>query len=79
MTRTDAAGLFCIALVIGWGVGLMTNGEIYYYAGKNAAKQEAKEYAKRWAEEELKAHCFNWYTDRRKHDYMACKKPEWMK
>lgn len=75
----DVVGLCAAFAVFGWAIGLMTNADISYWAGKINARQEAKAEAKRWAEEELKKHCPSWHTDRRKNDYMACTKPEWMK
>jgi hypothetical protein len=79
MKPVDFAGIFIIGIMLGCTLGLMANGKVYYFAGKVRGYEKAQEEAKRWAEEELKAHCPGWYTDRRQHDYMACKKPEWMR
>jgi hypothetical protein len=79
MTKTHAIGLFALGLILGCFIGILANGDIYYFAGKQSAKGEARQEAMRWAEEELKRHCVSWHTDRRKDDYIACIKPDWMK
>ena len=75
----DVVGLCLCSMVLGWAIGLMTNADISYYAGKLNARQQAKEDAMRWAKEELRRSCPSWYTDRRQDRFMACNKPEWMK
>jgi len=79
MTKTDTIAIFGLGIVIGCFLGLMANGELYYFAGKKTGYGEAKKEAMQWAKEELKRHCPSWHTDRRQHDYIACHKPEWMK
>jgi len=79
MKTSDVVGLCASCVVLGWAIGLMTNADISYFAGKLNSSQEAKAEAKRWAEEELKRHCVAWHTDRRSGQYMACTKPDWMR
>ena len=57
----------------------MTNNEISYYAGKMEGIKESRELAKQWATQELRRLCPSWFTDKRKDNYMACKKADWMK
>ena len=79
MSKTNAIGLFALGIVLGGFIGLLANGELYYFAGKKVAQKEARQEAMQWAQEELKRHCVSWHTDRRKDDYIACHKPGWMK
>ena len=79
MKSVDVVSLFAVGIILGWAIGLMTNNYVQFYAGKVAAKEEARKEARQWAEEELKHHCVSWHTDRRRNDYMACLKPDWMR
>lgn len=78
MSKSTGIWLFAFGILFGGFLGVMANGELYYWAGQKNTEKKAKEEAMRWAKEELKINCLGWYTDRRRNDLMACQKPEWM-
>ena len=79
MRKADLAGIISLSILVGFSIGMMVNHEVSYYSGKMAGRKESVESARQWARKELKSLCHSWFTDSRAGDYMACKKPEWMK
>ncbi len=79
MRKADVIGLCGLSLIVGCFVGVIISHEVSHYSGRMQERSQAKKDAMTWAKKELKAHCPAWFTDRRASDYMACKKPEWMK
>lgn len=78
MTKVDIVSLCVASMIVGVTAGLSVSHDVSRYVGKLDAATHAKEKAVQWAKNELIAHCPSWFTDKRKNDYMACRKPEWM-
>ena len=79
MRKSDLAGIISLSILVGFSIGMMVNHEVSYYSGKMAGRKESVESARQSVREELKRLCPSWFTDSRKGDYMACRKPSWMR
>ena len=82
ITEITVLGTSAISAIIGWALGISSNVDYAYIAGKESTNNLTLAEAQEIIEDDMRRHCNCWFTDSRCRNtpklIIACTAPEWI-